>query len=243
MKGLDTKLFSAINHVVAQLPAQDGVNLAKIIRDSCKGNNDQPNFCGRQALRLMDCYFEHSSARRSKAHVQELFTMEVKNRDLEEFVTRWDTVTQKLFGSNDLPSVLSLGSLLENKISKAFKNDPMKEMLLMEWRRTTMTTTYPREIERAYESLLESLRSMCRIERIQRMENHTSGHGAAAAQTKKKKAKDMPKPDSSKKAAAAAPKSSPTQKGGIKRERQRYRQGSEEHQFQRHRLQGIVRLR
>lgn len=212
MRGLDAKLFSAISHVVAQLPGQDATNLTKLIRDVCKGRNFQPNFCGRQALRLVDCYFEHSSARRSKAHVQELFQMEPKNRDLEEFIGRWDSVCQKLYGTNDLPSFLSLGSLFENKISKAFRNDPMKEMVLMEWRTTTTQTTSPHAINFAYQKMISSFRTMCRVERVNRLEHPSSNAAAGAAATKKKK--DVKSPSSSQPKKGAAAKATPQSSKG-----------------------------
>ena len=176
--------------------------------------NGNPTFSGRQALRMVDLHFEHTSARRTKALVQQLFSLTVKDRNLEEFIGKWESLEQKLTGSPDLPSALSLGSLLENKLSEVFKNDSIMEMLLMGWRQRTLEETDNARIRAAYNDLRERLITRCRIDRSNRFEQNDRRGNAA-----KKSADSKNKGNSNKsqsKAKGAAAKSADVGKGKKK---------------------------
>ena len=97
---------------------------------------------------------------------------------LEKFLNDWTEIENKLAASPDLPSVLTRGSLLEQKVASI--RDSAIQVNISDWRATTLDEVNPANIQQAYTKLKDSLWTRVRIERATRHETETVKKGAAA---------------------------------------------------------------
>ena len=153
MSGLDAKLHSSILNM---LPGnEDGERIHSKIKE------EGSQFCGRQALRIIDSDYEWQGSRRAKRTIQSLVTLQLQNglQGLDTFNRLWRETCYDLKGSPDDPSTRTKGSLLEDKL-KAL-DDVAIGIGLATWKKESSATSNDVELKKAYEGLIASIESRC----------------------------------------------------------------------------------
>ena len=153
MSGLDAKLYSSILNM---LPSnEDGERIHSKIKE------EGSQFCGRQALRIIDSDYEWQGSRRAKRTIQSLVTLQLQNglQGLDTFNRLWRETCYDLKGSPDDPSTRTKGSLLEDKL-KAL-DDVAIGIGLATWKKESSATSNDAELKKAYEGLIASIESRC----------------------------------------------------------------------------------
>ena len=119
----DAKIASALNRIIQNTRFKKKVSLEEI-------KAQKKRFLrGRQIAHLIYEYFRVTGAKDSVENYADLFTVVLRNDDIQEFDSKWDEI---LLSMTQIPSDEILESLYELRIRESEKLKPVLELYNME---------------------------------------------------------------------------------------------------------------
>jgi hypothetical protein len=158
MQSLDTKLWNALKHSLTA--DTEGTR-----RISSHIKRLAVEFCGRQALKIIDWDYQHATVRQSQGSIVDLLSATLTKNDvksLEKFTRHWVDDSDLITRSNptDLPSKHTLGCLFEGAISGV--TDLQVQIAKQHWRTVVSKHGVTAEtIDVAYDEFIKAMQTRC----------------------------------------------------------------------------------